>query len=107
MNGGYLHATFEQLSHDRIDLRFEQHQITHHHRPGGRRHEGYPSTKRERRLNPDPVDGHLQIRSWELAMHSAGYSRSPPSVESTLFHSISCAPGAPMKTNAKTNAKAT
>ena len=44
---GYFQAALDQFRHDRIDLGFQQHEITHHHGPAMHRLERDPAAKRE------------------------------------------------------------
>ena len=78
MNGGDLEPVLYRRRHYRVDFRFKQNEITHHHRSTMSRLERDPSSQRKGRLYDNAVERHIQITSRKaVAMNVTRYRRSP------------------------------
>ena len=77
MERGDLDAAFGKLGHHRRDLRFGQHEITHHHGGVAIRPEGEPGAEREARFELDAIQRHMQIGARQAdAIDAAGHFRA-------------------------------
>ncbi len=80
VNRGDLHAAFEQLGHDWVNLALEQHQVTHRHgHVITHRLEGDPSDERKGRPDRHAVERHLEIRTGEAIAMNGAADRARPS----------------------------
>src|SRR6516165_12658852 len=73
-----VETALDKLGHHRLDLGFEQDEITHHHGLIARAHpfERDPAAKCKRRLNARAIERYAEVASWKaVAMHVAGDDR--------------------------------
>jgi hypothetical protein len=56
VHGSNLQPALDELEHDRIDLRLQQHQIAHGHHAAMRRLERDPAAQRQRRLDGNTIE---------------------------------------------------
>jgi hypothetical protein len=97
--GGLLDAILLQRQHDRADLGFGEHQITHDHGVGAGVHagayagayagahafEGHPRAERERRFERDAINRDREVCAGEAEAEDVSRLHRPAATEGALY----------------------